>query len=142
MFYLRDDDRLVICNVRPPRERVNPWVLNVRAYPDVTLEVAGRTLQARAREATAVELTQCWPRLVAGRAWSPCGQRTKTSARPAGNVQCSSWRTFSNRRRVEPLSGGRLSTKLPGRDLLLSRRAVWHCLQLSGWIMLWRCRSS
>jgi hypothetical protein len=24
-----------------------------------------RTLQARAREATAVELTQCWPRLVA-----------------------------------------------------------------------------
>jgi deazaflavin-dependent oxidoreductase (nitroreductase family) len=64
VFYLRDDDRFVICNVRPPRERVNPWVLNIRANPDVALEVSGRALHARAREATEVEVAGCWPRLV------------------------------------------------------------------------------
>jgi F420H(2)-dependent quinone reductase len=30
-FYLRDGDRYALCNVRPPNERMNPWVLNVLA---------------------------------------------------------------------------------------------------------------
>jgi F420H(2)-dependent quinone reductase len=64
VFYLGDDDRFVICNVRPPGERVNPWVLNIRAHPDVSLEVSGRTLHACAREATEVEVARFWPRLV------------------------------------------------------------------------------
>lgn len=64
VFYLRDGDRFVICNVRPPGERVNPWVLNIRADPDVSLEVSGRTLHARARQASETEVAGCWPRLV------------------------------------------------------------------------------
>jgi F420H(2)-dependent quinone reductase len=64
VFYLRDDDRFVICNVRPPGERVNPWVINIRAHPDVLLEVSGATLLARARPATDAELAGFWPQLV------------------------------------------------------------------------------
>ncbi|MGH2577124.1 MAG: nitroreductase/quinone reductase family protein, partial [Actinomycetota bacterium] len=41
LFYLRDDDSLIVCNVRPPSERPNPWPLNVRAYPDVTVRISG-----------------------------------------------------------------------------------------------------
>jgi deazaflavin-dependent oxidoreductase (nitroreductase family) len=64
VFYLRDNDRFVICNVRPPGERVNPWVINISADPDVLLEVSGTTLRARARPATEAELTDFWPQLV------------------------------------------------------------------------------
>ena len=64
VFYLRDGDQFVICNVRPPRERVNPWVINIRARPDVLLEVSGGTFLARARPATEAELARHWPQLV------------------------------------------------------------------------------
>lgn len=64
VFYLRDGDRYVICNVRPPGERVNPWVLNIGADPDVLVEVRGVTLRARARPAAEEELAAFWPRLV------------------------------------------------------------------------------
>src|SRR5262245_18344248 len=37
LLYLRDDDNLIVCNVRPPGERRNPWPLNVRANPEVLI---------------------------------------------------------------------------------------------------------
>ena len=44
VFYLRSGDSFVICNVRPPGERANPWVSNVRADPKVSLEISGLLL--------------------------------------------------------------------------------------------------
>jgi F420H(2)-dependent quinone reductase len=31
VFFLRDADRFVVCNVTPGSERTNPWVLNLRS---------------------------------------------------------------------------------------------------------------
>ncbi|MGV1007834.1 MAG: nitroreductase/quinone reductase family protein [Dermatophilaceae bacterium] len=64
VFYVREDDDFVICNVRPPGERANPWVLNLRAHPNVLVEVSGARLRARARAATEAEVASFWPRLV------------------------------------------------------------------------------
>jgi F420H(2)-dependent quinone reductase len=64
VFFLRDGDRYVLCNVRPPRERVNPWVLNVLANPGVRLTVRRRTLDGRARRADRSEADRYWPELV------------------------------------------------------------------------------
>jgi deazaflavin-dependent oxidoreductase (nitroreductase family) len=65
VFYLRSGDSFVICNVRPPGERANPWVGNVRADPTVRLEISGLLLRGRARPATEAELAGIWPQLVA-----------------------------------------------------------------------------
>ncbi len=64
-FYLRDGDRYVICNVRPPHEHANPWVLNVLANPQVRLTLGGgETLDGRARRADQSEVDRYWPALV------------------------------------------------------------------------------
>jgi len=65
VLYLRSGDSFVICNVRPPGERANPWVGNVRADPKVSLEISGLLLRGRARPATEAELARIWPQLVA-----------------------------------------------------------------------------
>jgi F420H(2)-dependent quinone reductase len=65
LLYLRDDDNLVVCNVRPPWERRNPWPLNVRANPEVTIHIRGTAEPRRARDARPDEIEQLWPRLVA-----------------------------------------------------------------------------
>lgn len=64
VFYLRDGDRLVICNVKPGSERTNPWVLNLRATPVARAQVGSNVGTYRAREATAAEVERLWPRLV------------------------------------------------------------------------------
>lgn len=68
-FYLREGDRYVVCNVRPPHERTNPWVLNVLANPRVRLTLRGETLGGRARRADESEVDRYWPTLV--RLWPP-----------------------------------------------------------------------
>ena len=64
VFYLRDGDRLVLCNVNPGFERPNPWTLNLRAHPLVHVRLRGDTGRFRAREATESEAAEYWPRLV------------------------------------------------------------------------------
>ena len=64
VFFLRDGDDLVVCNVRPPSERPNPWPLNVRANPNVSVRIGGLTEQRVAREARGVEVEKYWPLLV------------------------------------------------------------------------------
>ena len=64
LIFLRDGDDLVVCNVRPPSERPNPWPLNVRASPNVSVRIAGVTEQRVAREARAEEVEKYWPLLV------------------------------------------------------------------------------
>lgn len=69
LLYLRDDEDLIVCNVRPPWERRNPWPLNVRANPGVTIRIRGVAEPRIAREARPEEIERLWPRLVA--LWPP-----------------------------------------------------------------------
>jgi deazaflavin-dependent oxidoreductase (nitroreductase family) len=69
LLYLRDDDDLIVCNVRPPWERRNPWPLNVRANAEVTIRINGVAEPRRAREARPEEIERLWPRLAA--LWPP-----------------------------------------------------------------------
>ncbi len=64
VFYLRDGDRLIICNVNPGCERPNPWPLNLRANPVVQVQVGSERASYRAREATEEEIRRYWPQLV------------------------------------------------------------------------------
>jgi F420H(2)-dependent quinone reductase len=64
LFFMRDRDDLVVCNVRPPSERPNPWPLNVRANPHVSVRIRGVTEERVAREARGREVEKYWPLLV------------------------------------------------------------------------------
>jgi deazaflavin-dependent oxidoreductase (nitroreductase family) len=65
VFFLRDADRFVVCNVNPGSERTNPWVLNLRSNPIPSVQVGPDVVDCRAREAEGAELQRCWPRFVA-----------------------------------------------------------------------------
>lgn len=63
LFYLRDGDRLVVCNVNPGFEQPNPWTLNLRASPHARVQVGRDTTSVRARAASEHELASYWPQL-------------------------------------------------------------------------------
>jgi F420H(2)-dependent quinone reductase len=63
VFYLRDGDRLVVCNVNPGFERPNPWTLNLRARPHAKVQIGRETTGVRARAASEHELARYWPQL-------------------------------------------------------------------------------
>ena len=65
VFFLRDSNRLVICNVKPYSERTNPWVLNLRANPTASVQVGSDVMTCEARELHGHELDRYWPQLVA-----------------------------------------------------------------------------
>lgn len=64
LFYLRDGDDLIVCNVRPPSEPPNPWPLNLRANPHVVVRIGGTTERRVAREAGEQEVATYWPQLI------------------------------------------------------------------------------
>lgn len=61
LIFLRDGDDLAVCNVRPPFERPNPWPLNVRANPKVSVRIRDVTEQRVAREAQPQEVEKYRP---------------------------------------------------------------------------------
>lgn len=63
LLYLRDDDRLIICNVNPGFERPNPWVVNLRAQPHAQVQIGHGTTSVNARPASEDELDRYWPEL-------------------------------------------------------------------------------
>jgi deazaflavin-dependent oxidoreductase (nitroreductase family) len=63
LLYLRDGDRLVVCNVNPGFERPNPWVLNLRADPHAQIQLGRSTARVRTRPASRHELDRYWPEL-------------------------------------------------------------------------------
>jgi deazaflavin-dependent oxidoreductase (nitroreductase family) len=69
VFYLRDGTDLVVCNVRPPHERTNPWPQNLDHEPAVEVTVEGRRQPVTARRATEAEIDRLWPRLI--QLWPP-----------------------------------------------------------------------
>ncbi|HKT36825.1 MAG TPA: nitroreductase/quinone reductase family protein [Ktedonobacterales bacterium] len=64
VFYLREDNRLIICNVNPGFEHPNPWMLNLRAHPVACVRIGSMSGTYHAREATDEEVARYWPRLV------------------------------------------------------------------------------
>jgi deazaflavin-dependent oxidoreductase (nitroreductase family) len=64
VFYLRDGETVVICNVRPEFERTNPWVINLRSHPVAQLQIGQDKAQYQARQATEDEVNRYWPRLI------------------------------------------------------------------------------
>jgi F420H(2)-dependent quinone reductase len=64
VFYLRDGDRIVVCNVRPGFERPNPWPRNLRVTPLARIRIGGETIRCRSHEAGEREVQLYWPRLV------------------------------------------------------------------------------
>ena len=65
VFYLRDGERLILCNVNPGFERPNPWTLNLRANPIVKIQLDGDMREYSARDANEAEVEIYWARLVA-----------------------------------------------------------------------------
>lgn len=63
LLYVRDGERLVVCNVNPGFERPNPWTLNLRAHARAQVQVGAETFAVTSREATREELDRYWPRL-------------------------------------------------------------------------------
>lgn len=64
VFYLRDGEDVVICNVKPEFERTNPWVINLRDNPVAQLQIGPDIAQYQAREATDDEINRLWPQLI------------------------------------------------------------------------------
>jgi len=64
VFYLRDGESIILCNVNPGFEHTNPWVLNLHANPIAQLQIGRETGHYQARQATEVEIERYWPRLV------------------------------------------------------------------------------
>lgn len=65
LVYIVDGDRYLVANARPPGERRNPWVLNLRAAATASIRVAGRELEVEVREMGEDETGMLWPALVA-----------------------------------------------------------------------------
>lgn len=64
VYYLRDGNRLVLCNVNPGFERPNPWTLNLRANPTARVQIGKVCGIYQAREASEAEVDHYWPQLV------------------------------------------------------------------------------
>ncbi len=64
VFFLRDGDRVVICNVNPGFEHTNPWVLNLRANSLVKVQIGSDIQTYCAREVMGEELDFYWPQLL------------------------------------------------------------------------------
>ena len=72
LVYLEDAPNLAIIASKGGHPRHPAWFHNLRAHPDVTVQVGSRRRKVRARLATQDERARLWPRAV--RAWS--GYRT------------------------------------------------------------------
>jgi deazaflavin-dependent oxidoreductase (nitroreductase family) len=64
VYYLRDGNRLVLCNVNPGFERPNPWTLNLRANPLARVQIGTEQSIYQAREASQAEVDHYWPQLI------------------------------------------------------------------------------
>lgn len=64
LVYLRCDDGYIVANARPPGERINPWVLNLRTAGFGSIRVRGEFRRVRACEFDEPQIERWWPDLV------------------------------------------------------------------------------
>ena len=77
VYYLRDEDRIIVCNVNPGFERTNPWVINLRAHPIAKVQIGPEITECRAREVTDTEIEVYWAQLL--RIWPAYGSHFEKS---------------------------------------------------------------
>lgn len=65
LLYLSDGDDLIVVASRGGSDFTPAWWINLKAHPQATVTVGRRRLSVVAREATPVQRTELWPRLVA-----------------------------------------------------------------------------
>ena len=65
LVYVRDGERFIVCNARPPGERRNPWVLNLRAAGRAQVRVGRQVTAVNAIELDEEAVDRWWPALVA-----------------------------------------------------------------------------
>lgn len=61
---IQEDDDIVLVASKGGDDRHPAWYLNLKADPEVTITMGGRTFAAVAREATGDERATLWPRIV------------------------------------------------------------------------------
>ncbi|QCQ93676.1 nitroreductase family deazaflavin-dependent oxidoreductase [Rhodococcus sp. SGAir0479] len=64
LLFLEDGDRIVLVASQGGLPKNPMWYLNIRANPEVTVQVKSRVRKMRARVATEAERAELWPRLV------------------------------------------------------------------------------
>jgi F420H(2)-dependent quinone reductase len=63
-LYLRDGDRVILPASFGGRAEHPAWYLNLKANPEVEVQIGGQHLHLVARDATDDERTRYWPRLI------------------------------------------------------------------------------
>jgi F420H(2)-dependent quinone reductase len=64
LLFLRDGDRIVLVASQGGRANNPMWYLNLKANPQVTVQVKKEVLKLTARDATDAEREHYWPKLV------------------------------------------------------------------------------
>ena len=64
LLYLRDGNRVVLVASQGGRANNPMWYLNLKANPQVTVQIKKEVLKLTARDATDAERAQYWPQLV------------------------------------------------------------------------------
>jgi deazaflavin-dependent oxidoreductase (nitroreductase family) len=64
LLYMEDGDRFVIVASRGGSDATPAWWLNLKASPTTTVQIGRERRRVTAREATAEEKAELWPRLV------------------------------------------------------------------------------
>jgi F420H(2)-dependent quinone reductase len=65
LLYLREGDRVILGASRAGSDKHPLWYLNLRVDPNVSVQIKDEVLRLRARDATAEERKEYWPKLVA-----------------------------------------------------------------------------
>jgi F420H(2)-dependent quinone reductase len=65
LLFLRDGDRVVLVASQGGRANNPMWYLNLKANPEVSVQIKKEVLELTARDATEAERAQYWPQLVA-----------------------------------------------------------------------------
>ena len=63
LLYLREGNRVVLVASKGGAASHPMWYLNLKANPQVSVQIKGEMLHLNARDATEAERTQYWPRL-------------------------------------------------------------------------------
>jgi deazaflavin-dependent oxidoreductase (nitroreductase family) len=64
LYFLRDDDRVIVAASRSGTDKNPMWYLNLKANPKVSVQIKKEVLDLTARDATDEERANYWPQLV------------------------------------------------------------------------------
>src|ERR1700746_248756 len=65
VYFLRDNDRVIVAASRAGSDKNPMWYLNLKANPKVQVQIKNEVRDLQARDATDEERAEYWPQLVA-----------------------------------------------------------------------------